>query len=273
MIPLIKSLLVFFLILTTATVFSQSAEEADTFSFEGKDLYERCRYAQSLEYYKRALAIDEASRRKAGIAADLNNIGEAYLSLGRYAEALACLERALAITETLGRRPDIALQLNNIGGVYWRLEDFERAVAYFSRSVELLEQLRLTAPGAIRRDYLASQIVTYRWLTSAFIRGGKPSLAFDTVELASAKYLIEQMSEELDKRTIRFVSIDEYRGSIPENTAVLNYANVNWSGIIASFSQSQNASGTRKKRFVIFQRCSISFFSQASRRSSRKRRS
>ena len=111
----------------------------------------------------------------------------------QYKEALDCYTQALEIFKELGEKGNIATLLSNIGVVYYFLKDYNKAAKYYIDSIDIIEELRLTATGDIRRDYLASQIHTYQWLISTYIRDEKPNKAFDTIELSRAKYLVEQM--------------------------------------------------------------------------------
>jgi len=129
----------------------------------------------------------------------------------------------------------IAMSLFNLGTAHYNLQDFRKAIANFNESIGLIEQLRLTAMGAVRRDFLASQIDRYRWLVSAHIRAKEAASAFDTVELSSAKYLIEQMRERMKEKKTDFLSIADHRKDIAPKRAVLSFANVNWNGTITRF--------------------------------------
>ncbi|MDP8226552.1 MAG: CHAT domain-containing protein, partial [Candidatus Celaenobacter polaris] len=184
-------------------------------------------YDKAIEYYRKALAIDEELSRKEGIAIRLNNIGLVYESWGQYDKAIEYYRKALTINEELGGKGDIALNLNNIGSSYFELKKYKEAEYNFNKSIEIKEKLRLTAEGAVRRDYLASQIETYQLLISTYIRSNKPALAFSTTELSSAKYLIEQMVERLKEKDILFEGIKNYQKKLNNNTAIINYSNIN----------------------------------------------
>ena len=105
------------------------------------------------------------------------------------------------------------------------------------RSIELKEELRRTAEGTqCRRDYLASQIWSYKGLAACRVRLGPFFTdAFDAVELASARYLAEQLGGE-DAGTEspnagaynRPVRLDDYRSTLPKETAILNFANTDY---------------------------------------------
>ena len=182
-------------------------------------------YDKALKYYEEALAIAKKLGQEAEIAIRLNNIGRVYDSWGRYDKALEYFEEALAIDKRLGKEAKIAIRLNNIGLVYHSLKDYGAAVRYFTESVAIKEKLRKTAKGDIRRDYLESQLGTYQYLISAYLRLSDFGNAFSTIELSRAKLLAEQISGSED---VPIPSIKEIQKAMPEKLAILIYANMNW---------------------------------------------
>ncbi len=185
-------------------------------------------YDKAIENFRKALTIDEELGKKGDIARDLNNIGTVYHSWGKYDKAIENYRKALTIDEELGEQGSVATLLNNIGGAYFELKEYKKAEYNFNKSIAIKEKLRLTAEGAVRRDYLASQIGTYQFLISTYIRSNKPTLAFNTKELSSAKYLIEQMGEKLKEKDILFEGIKNYQKKLNTNTVIINYSNINW---------------------------------------------
>jgi class 3 adenylate cyclase len=98
-------------------------------------------YAKALEYYQKALAINEELGNKPGIAINLGNIGNVYNHLSDYAKALEYFEKALSINEELGNKLGVASNLVNIGIVYWHLTDYAKALEYAQRSLTIYEEL------------------------------------------------------------------------------------------------------------------------------------
>ena len=212
-------------------------------------------YSRALAYIRDALAIAEELQLKGEIGRYNSNIGLTYMQLGRYREALdiavrlkqrdretaylnnigkvleekgdaeGALEyyhRALQVAEEMGRRDDTAVYLSNIGAAYFHLGNYLQAERFFTRTVAILEELRLTAPGAVRREYLASQIHNYRWLVLTYLKQEDPVSAFDTAELASAKYLAEQIGENFaGGNAFQFSGINDYCAGLDGGKAVL----------------------------------------------------
>ncbi|MBK9249522.1 MAG: tetratricopeptide repeat protein [Ignavibacteria bacterium] len=98
-------------------------------------------YPQSLTYYQKALAIDEESGSKDGIASNLGNIASVYKNLSDYPQALTYYQKALAIFEEIGRKDGIAANLGNIGTVYKNLSDYPQSLTYFQKSLAIHEEI------------------------------------------------------------------------------------------------------------------------------------
>ena len=132
------------------------------------------------------------------------------------------------------------------------LSGIGQTVFYLNESVSIIEDLRLTAPGDIRRDYLASQIYIYQWLISTYVRDDQPELAFNIIELSSAKYLAEQMVERIGKETLTFEGIATYQNNIDSNSAVINFANTDrdYTAIVIAANNSIYAIEVNKQSFI-----------------------
>ena len=183
------------------------------------------RYDEAIKYLERALTISRKLNRENDVADVSNNIGHVYRTLGQYDEAIKYYEETLTISRKLGMENNISIALNNIGGVYYSLKDYGKAVTYFLESVTLKEKLRKTAKGDIRRDYLESQLDTYQYLISAYLRLSDFGNVFSTIELSRAKLLAEQISGSED---VPIPSIKEIQKAMSEKSAILIYANMNW---------------------------------------------
>jgi len=105
----------------------------------------------ALEYYGKALKLNEELERKEGIAADLGNIGIVYQIKGELANALEYYGKALKLAEVLGSKEGIANQLVNIGIVYGIKEELDKALEYFRKALKLNEDLGI-------KEVLANQL-------------------------------------------------------------------------------------------------------------------
>ncbi len=98
-------------------------------------------HSRALDYYVRALKIDELLEDQLGIAGDLSNIGLVYYSLGQYEKSLEFNDRALEITEKLGDEVNAAINLGNRGSLYVDLDQDSLAEICFVRALELSRKL------------------------------------------------------------------------------------------------------------------------------------
>ena len=198
-------------------------------------------YDKAITYFEEALSENERMKIDYQVATNLNNIGSVYTSIGHYDKAIEYFEEALNIDRKLGRKADIALDLNNIGAVYNSQGEYKTAIRYYLESIAIIEELRKTATGDIRMDYLASQIVTYQGLTSAYIRDSNISAAFRTIELSRAKLLTERLSG--DESEIRLPEVSDIQRSIGKDTVVIVYANVGWEDMVRITISSDEITG------------------------------
>jgi tetratricopeptide (TPR) repeat protein len=188
------------------------------------------KYDKAIEYYKEALATFKKLGQEGNDASLLNNIGVVYYYWGKYDKAIKYFEEALDTFKKFGLEGFIATCLSNIGESYYLQGKYKTAIKYFTESVMIIEKLRKTATGDIRRDYLASQLGTYQWLTSAYIRDSDFPSAYQTVELSRAKLLAERLAG--DESKIRLPEVKQIQDTLDEDTVVLVYANVNWEDIV-----------------------------------------
>ncbi len=96
---------------------------------------------KALDYFKKALTINEELSNKNGIATVLGNIGNVYFNLTDYPKALEYFGKALKIDEELGDKNGVARQLGSIGNVYLYLSDYPKTLEYYQQSLKTYEEL------------------------------------------------------------------------------------------------------------------------------------
>ncbi len=101
-------------------------------------------YPKTLEYYSKALKINDEIGNKDGIATNLGNIGIVYRNLSDYHKALEYYKKALYLSEEIGEKFGIAKNLANIGVVYDILSDFPNAIEYYSKALQIFEEIGFT---------------------------------------------------------------------------------------------------------------------------------
>jgi CHAT domain-containing protein len=147
---------------------------------------------------------------------------------GKFAEARSLYDQALASCRAAGMRSEEAVVLNNLGTLALARGDVEGAVSFLRQSVQVKEQLRLTASGSTRRDFLASWISSYRKLIEAHHLAGSAAAAFDAAEMVKARTLAEQMQREPGAGGATQLDAASLQRSLPARSAVVSFANADW---------------------------------------------
>ncbi len=207
-------------------------------------------YDKALKYFMDALQEDLKLENKKGIATRLNNIASVYQHKKQYNQAISYYQEALKIDSSQNNQKSISERLNNIGYAYKLSENYDEAIKYFLRSVEVKEKLRLTAPGDIRRDYLASQIDTYQNLILSYIKKNDFTNAFRIIELSSSKVLAERLSKSSNAFTL--TSLETLQKNLDPKTVVLIFTTIDQPAItlMSITNDKANAIERSKSDFV-----------------------
>ncbi|MHB8259080.1 MAG: tetratricopeptide repeat protein [Bacteroidia bacterium] len=99
-------------------------------------------YPKALDYYFKALKIAEELKDKNGVARHLGNIGIVYYNQVDYPKALDYYFKALKMKEELGNKNGIAILLGNIGNIYKEQADYPKALDYDFKALKMDEELR-----------------------------------------------------------------------------------------------------------------------------------
>ena len=186
-------------------------------------------YNKAIEFHQQALEINRKLGIENGIAASLSNIGVVYDAWGQHDKSLEYYQQALEINRKLGAEARVVSNLGNIGGVFYIQKQFSSAIIQLLKTMELKEKLRETATGNARRDYLASQIGTYRLLVASYLSNNEPANAFGVMEQSRSRLLAERLGR--GDSEISVASIKSVQDEMGDASAILSYANSNWSKI------------------------------------------
>ena len=198
-------------------------------------------FQRAKEHYEAAVRAARKHNRTDKLAIRLNNLGAVSVSLGNYQEGLTYYQEALKLHTALDQRDGIATVLSNMGSAYWYLERYDEAEKVLLRSIDIKDALRRGAAGDIRRDYLASQIDTYEWLTSTHVLAGAPTKGLLSADSSRAKYLVDQLQAGVaqmdleDPKALTKAFLDR----LPADTAVVYYANTGWNRLIRFIATSE----------------------------------
>ena len=97
-------------------------------------------YFNAIDYYSKALSIDEEIKDKIGESKRLGNIGTIYQEQANYPKAIDYYLRALKIGEELNNKDEIARHLSNIGGAFWYKGDTHKAMDYYLKALKINEE-------------------------------------------------------------------------------------------------------------------------------------
>jgi len=107
----------------------------------GNGYFNKADYKTCLNYYFRALKIQENINNKKGILTGCGAIGNVYVGLKKPDEALKYYERALKIANEIGSKRGLASCLIAMGTIYADKKDYNKALDHFFRSLKLFEEL------------------------------------------------------------------------------------------------------------------------------------
>lgn len=179
---------------------------------------------KALDYYQQALAVHKKSGAEANVAIDMNNIGTVYATLGQHEKAIEILQQGFEIERTLGMDAEVAATLTNIGVLHSSLGAYDKAIEALSNSINIIENIRKTASGDTRRDYLASQINAYQFLASAYFKNNNPSGVLKSIEQSRAKLLAEQIAG-ADSR-LSVPSLERVQKGLNDDEVILIFSNI-----------------------------------------------
>lgn len=111
-------------------------------------------YEKAIEYYEQTIKIDEELGKGNEIAVTFNNIGMVYISWGKYDKAIENIEKSLRLRQTLNDKKGIAKALNNLGLVYTEWKKYDQAIQYFQESYRIEDSLQNILEKAVRLNNL-----------------------------------------------------------------------------------------------------------------------
>ena len=97
---------------------------------------------KAIEFFEKALAIDESMGNKAGMAIAYNSLGLVHYTQEDLTKAIEFHEKALAIDESMGNKEGMAIAYNNLGNVYYTQEgDLTKAVEFYEKALAINEAM------------------------------------------------------------------------------------------------------------------------------------
>ncbi|MBS1652415.1 MAG: tetratricopeptide repeat protein, partial [Bacteroidetes bacterium] len=117
-------------------------DEGNTYANCAMLYYNTAFYSKSLEYFLKALKINEELNNKKNVAGYMGNIGAIYNSLENNEKALEFYTAALKINEDNKYNQSIAINLVCIGNIYAEIKDYVLAEEYMQKALIYNEQLK-----------------------------------------------------------------------------------------------------------------------------------
>ncbi|MDA3843923.1 MAG: tetratricopeptide repeat protein [Candidatus Kapabacteria bacterium] len=103
----------------------------------GTNYWSKGIYDKALEFYFKALELNEKIGDKDGIARSLGNCGMIYSNQGNNIKALEFYEKALKINNEIGNKERGYGIYTNMGVIYKNLENFQEALTYFNKGLKI----------------------------------------------------------------------------------------------------------------------------------------
>jgi CHAT domain-containing protein/tetratricopeptide (TPR) repeat protein len=174
------------------------------------------RYDSVSFYLHKAMDLNVKLHKETELGMNFDNIGTLMLKTKEYDSAIYYINLAIEYDTRFKRRDRLVSHYSNLATAYLEKEDYENSEKYFIITVGMLEEIRKTAKGAVRREYLEQVIINYRILALVQTYRKNYEDAFATLELGKAKLLGEQLagSGQFKSTTLKQVqeSIDDSTG-------------------------------------------------------------
>jgi len=159
-------------------------------------------------------------------ARQLIHLGGVNEVTGNRQAALKKYSIALDVCRAAGQKADEATVLNNLGTLYLDMGSYDKSEEQLLQAISIKEELRQTATGQARMDYLATQLSSYRWLVTARLMKKDAAGAFDAAELMKARWLGEELGAQADAAAAPFRGIRNAQGQLDPTLLVVTYAGI-----------------------------------------------
>ena len=115
---------------------------AKSYNFEGRVLYRKGRYDESLGCLQTALMISRYTNDSVIQSTSLNNIGNAYAYQGDHVKALEYYMEGLAIEEKIKVQNNLHWYYSNMGNIYNEQKDYAKALEFSLKAIKVEEKIK-----------------------------------------------------------------------------------------------------------------------------------
>ncbi len=136
-------------------------QKARSYNLRASMLMDLGNYSRSVEYYFKALTIDEKLNDKHSIASDYGNLALVYESMKKYPLALDYVNKAMLIDKEIGDMKGYMNGMGNLSNIYSYMGDNKKALAYafdFLKMAEAEHNKTLIAGGLCNVGSLYDEI-------------------------------------------------------------------------------------------------------------------
>jgi len=179
-------------------------------------------YDSAVKYYQNSLRLSQQHLNHEYSIKGIHGIGRLSYAQGDLKAARRFFKMGLLLARQQGYTPLAAELENDIGICDYEEGRLDSAINQFKAAIEKKEAIRITVEGSLKREYLSSQIDSYHWLTSAYLKAGHCDVALNTIEQATAKYLVEQMGKKSGLHP-EFKNAASFSKNLDPDTIVISY--------------------------------------------------
>ncbi|CAH3188591.1 unnamed protein product, partial [Porites lobata] len=103
--------------------------------------YQRSKYEEAKQFYKRALSIMIEAGNNDGVGTCYGNLGTVFLSVGQYTKAEEYLQKALVISKEIGDKQGEASAYGNLGTVFKYVGQYTKAEEYLQKALVIRKEI------------------------------------------------------------------------------------------------------------------------------------
>jgi len=178
-------------------------------------------YEKAIKTFKQALKIYTEIGSKPAMARSLFEIGDTYIHMLKIDKAWEYLKQAMEISQD-GRNIEFLLDMTEaVAILYMTEEKYIEANKYFNQAIKFIENIRETASGSIRRDFLETRIYLYRLLAGSYLMVGKGWESLSALEQSRSRLLMDKLLN--DNKKFQATKPNIIKKQINANSAILAY--------------------------------------------------
>ena len=98
---------------------------------------------------------------------------------------------------------------------------YEEAAKYLTEAVNAVENLRKTANGTIRRDFLETHITLYKFLAYSHLKSHNFTESFLALERSHSRLLLDKLLS--SKKEFQIPTVNQIQNQIGQDSAILAY--------------------------------------------------